>query len=264
MSAEETSAPGKEEDCHILQIKTNAKNQVSPSSKSHKLENVKFMASEQPTKSLNPKPMIGLSKKHFDLQAFTIPNKAYVDRPTEQLRSITSTISTILTITPTTTTQTLSDFSSITKPKITSLKDIGSSIGSNQYLKKQQQQQHQQQQPAQPQPRPPRHQQSQLNQQQPLLGHLPNSPYKCLQRYKQYQHPITSTKPYDRPCKTFNSNQLQLNRRTLLPTPRKTLLEPLNKIKPLMPELENSSFTDSNIMLIKAIKLGIKQKTSHL
>uniref|UniRef100_A0A7M5UVI1 Uncharacterized protein n=1 Tax=Clytia hemisphaerica TaxID=252671 RepID=A0A7M5UVI1_9CNID len=55
-------------------------------------------------------------------------------------------------------------------------------------------------------------------------------------------------------------HQSYQKRKTLLPTPRKTLLEPARELQPLMPELQNSNFTDTHLMMIRAIKLGIKHK----
>ena len=200
--------------------------------------------------------------ERFHLQVNIETSKEYVQKTTEQLKSVTA--------------KTLSnaneiiDFTS-TKSKATLGQDIQKfqTQNSNRYLKQQhyQQSQHPQLQQHQSHQIQQKQQQHQQKPEQSLLGHS-YSPYfrqKFLdssQRNQTHHHPRNFTKPYDKPCQTSNI-QLKSNRKTLLPTPRKTLLEPVNKIKPLMPELENSSFTDSNIMLIKAIKLGIKQRATH-
>jgi len=80
----------------------------------------------------------------------------------------------------------------------------------------------------------------------------------------QEQHRRSNQKDAVKTIKESSSRRSSpLGKRTLLPTPRRILLNPAPDIKPLMPELQNSTFTSSSMLLIRAIKLGIKQSKLH-
>lgn len=94
-----------------------------------------------------------------------------------------------------------------------------------------------------------------------LTTHRPSE--KDHQRTRQTEKDYLKKKTFHEHQKNTNlqcgKNNPNKKRGPLLPTPRRTLIEPVKELKPLLPELQNSTFTHSHFMLIKAIKLGIKQ-----